>query len=182
MPHLGINAITHMTSLLNALADYVPPHTEHARLGKCSMSINRINGGTATNVVPDACSIELDIRTVPGQKHEDITADLEKVFAQLKAKDNNFSASIGAGRSVEAMETDNDSEFVKSFCQLTGIGETKAVGYTTDGSCLKVLNTPTLIFGPGNTDLCHKPNEYMEIADMEKAKDLYKKVILNYLT
>ena len=182
MPHLGINAITHMTSLLDALAGYVPPHTEHPRLGKCSMSINRIQGGVATNVIPDSCSIELDIRTVTGQKHEDITGDLEKVFAKLKAKDDNFSASIETTRSAEAMETDNDSEFVKSFCNVTGIGETKAVGYTTDAPFLQSLNTPTLIFGPGNTDLCHKPNEYMEIADMEKAKDLYKKVILNYLT
>jgi succinyl-diaminopimelate desuccinylase len=182
MPHLGINAITHMTSLLNALADYVPPHTEHARLGNCSMSINRINGGVATNVVPDRCSIELDIRTVIGQKHEDITGDLEKVFAQLKERDDNFSASIGTARSAEAMETDDGCEFVKSFCKVVGIGETKAVGYATDGPFLKSLNTPRLVFGPGNTGLCHKPNEYMEITDMEKAKGLYKKIILSYLT
>lgn len=181
-PHLGINAITHMTSLLNALAGYTPPHTEHAQLGKCSMSINQIHGGTATNVVPDGCSIELDIRTLPGQKHEDITADLEKVFAQLKAKDDNFSASIETIRSVEAMETDNDCQFVKTFRETTGIDETKAVGYTTDGPFLKSLNTPTLIFGAGDTHLCHKPNEYMEITELEKAKDLYKKIILKYLT
>lgn len=182
MPHLGINAIKHMTSLLNALDGYLPPHIEHPRFGKCSMSINQIHGGCATNVVPDNCSIELDIRTLPGQTHEEIIADLKRVCDELKAADSDFKAEIEVIRSVEALETDENSDFVKGICSLTGIGETKFVGYTTDGPFLSPLNAPTIIFGPGNTDLCHKPNEYIERADLETAKQYYKKIILHYLT
>jgi succinyl-diaminopimelate desuccinylase len=182
MPHLGINAIKHMNSLLNALEGYLLPHVEHPKFGKCSMSINQIHGGCATNVVPDSCSIELDIRTLPGQTHESIIGDLQRVCDELKVADSDFVASIEVMRSVEGLETDGGCEFVKEICSLTGIGETKFVGYATDGPFLSGFNAPTIIFGPGNTDMCHKPNEYIELADMERAKEYYKKIILHYLT
>ena len=63
----------------------------------------------------------------------------------------------------------------------TGIEETKAVPYTTDASFMTDLKTPTAIFGPGNASQCHKPNEYVEIADVEKAKHFYKNIIKTFL-
>lgn len=181
MPHLGINAVMKMHRLVGELAEYVPEFNEHPRLGKCSMSINKIYGGTATNVVPADCSVELDIRTLPGQSHDAIVDEIKTHFERLAASDPEFKADIEIIRSVEAMESDENSEFVKSFCDTVQINETKAVGYTTDGPFLKPLNTPTIIFGPGDTELCHKPNEFIEIDDLHKAKEYYKKVILRYL-
>ena len=58
MPHLGINAIEKMNTFLNRLKDYKIPHTPHALLGDCSMSLNRIVGGSATNIVPESCAVE----------------------------------------------------------------------------------------------------------------------------
>jgi acetylornithine deacetylase/succinyl-diaminopimelate desuccinylase-like protein len=39
-----------------------------------------------------------------------------------------------------------------------------------------------VIFGPGNPGLCHKPDEYIEIADVEKAVGYYKDIILKFLS
>ena len=182
MPHLGINAVMKMHRLFDELKGYMPQYQEHARLGKCSMSINKIYGGTATNVVPADCSVELDIRTLPGQSHEAIVEEVKTLFDKLQQEDSEFKADVEVIRSVEAMESDDNSDFIKSFCQIVDINETKAVGYTTDGPFLKSLNTPMVVFGPGDTDLCHKPNEYIEIDALHKAKEYYKKVILHYLT
>ena len=55
--------------------------------------------------------------------------------------------------------------------------KTKAAGFTTDGPHFQKLNAPIIIFGPGDGNLCHKPNEYIEIAQMEKAKEYFKAVI-----
>jgi acetylornithine deacetylase/succinyl-diaminopimelate desuccinylase-like protein len=43
------------------------------------------------------------------------------------------------------------------------------------------LGAPVVIFGPGNGDVCHKPDEYIEIADVEKAVGYYKNIILKLL-
>jgi succinyl-diaminopimelate desuccinylase len=146
------------------------------------MSVNRISGGKATNVIPDRCTIEIDMRTLPQQQPETTIADLEKLFAELQQTDPDFKARISVIRTVEAMQTDTDTDFVKSFLDVTGIEKTIAVGYTTDAPHFVSMNAPILIFGPGDPDVCHKPDEYIETADIEKAKDLYKDIITKFLT
>ncbi len=182
MPHQGINAIMKMNRLIDRLADYEMPHKTHPLLGGCSMSINRIAGGMATNVIPDECNIDIDIRTVPAQEHDGIIEGLEKVFDEIRQGDADFKAAVSVIRSVEALLTDADSAFVKSFLDVTGIDKTVAVGFTTDGPHFAHLGAPIVIFGPGDPEVCHKPDEYIDIADVEKATELYKDIIVKFLT
>lgn len=182
IPHLGVNAIELMNVLLNRLNDYEPTYTTHPLLGKCSMSINEIHGGKVTNVVPDRCSIKIDIRTLPGQNNQDIISDLEAVCRELQERDERFEAEIApAVRFVPALETDVDSTFVKSFCEVVGMTKTNAVGFATDGPFFAELGAPVVMFGPGKGEVCHKPDEYIDIADLEKGAKLYKNIILKFL-
>ncbi len=180
-PQLGINAISMMKILLDELEHYKIKGGPHKLLGNCSMSINTISGGKAINVVPDKCHIGIDIRTLPGQSRKDIIEDLRKVFAKLRRKNPKFKAGISIVRSVEALQTDCDCEFVRSFCAAAGVRKTKAVGFTTDGPDFALLGAPVVVFGPGKPELCHKGDEYIEIADVQRAAEYYKKVILKLL-
>jgi len=202
-PHLGVNAIISMRYVLDELEKYrrvflprcpdLRRETQgqaktragakpHELLGECSMSINTIAGGKALNVVPDKCSIGIDIRTLPGQNHQDIITDLEKIFAKLKAKNPQFDAEVSVLRQVQALETDSRCDFVKDFCSAVHENRTKAVGFTTDGPYFASLGAPVVIFGPGKPELCHKPDEYIKISDVEKAAEYYKNIILKFLT
>jgi succinyl-diaminopimelate desuccinylase len=146
------------------------------------MSINQIKGGNATNVIPDNCSISIDIRTLPGQPHRQIIDQFEDIFSKLKQQDENFDAKIELERSVPAMESDDNCPFIKRFCGITGVKNTSAAGYATDASFMTDLNGPIAIFGAGDAKICHKPNEYIEIADVEKGKRHFKKIIKAFLT
>jgi len=181
-PHLGVNAITSMRSVLDELENYEIAAEPHKLLGECSMSINTIAGGKALNVVPDKCSIGIDIRTLPAQNHQDIITDLEKNFAKLKAGNSQFDAEVSVLRQVQALETDCLCDFVKDFCSAVQDSKTKAVGFTTDGPYFASLGAPVVIFGPGKPQLCHKPDEYIQISDVEKAAEYYKNIILKFLT
>jgi len=184
MPHLGVNALLKMNSLINRLtAPPTPPMPSqpHPLLGESSMSINQIHAGKAVNVIPDRCSIQIDCRTTPNRTRQDILDDFQTVFAELAAADKNFDAEIEIIRGVDPLLTDTNSEFVKSFCDTTGITETKAVGFTTDGPFFAELGAPVIIFGPGKSELCHKPDEYIDIADLERGKQIFKKIILDLL-
>jgi succinyl-diaminopimelate desuccinylase len=180
-PHLGVNAISSMKSVLNELENYEIDVEPHKLLGECSMSINTIAGGKAVNVVPDKCSIEIDIRTLPGQNHQNIIADLERIFTKLKSENPQFDADIRVIRQVGALETDCNNDFVRNFCSVVRTNETKAVGFTTDGPHFVPLDAPVIIFGPGKPELCHKPDEYIDIGDVEKAVEHYKALILRCL-
>jgi len=182
MPHLGINAIEKANALLNRLKDYKIPHTAHNLLGGCSMSINRIDGGSATNIVPESCVVELDIRTLPGQNREDVIKSIQRICDELHENDSNFKADVSIIRTADALETDANDPFVKAVCTATGITRTGAASFTTDGPYFRKLNAPVIIFGPGDGTLCHKPNEFIEIEQLEKARDYYKRLILALIT
>ncbi len=181
-PQLGVNAINSMRLILNELENYEIPVEPHKLLGGCSMSINTIAGGKALNVVPDKCSIRIDIRTLPGQNNQNVVGDFEEIFAKLKSENPQFDAEVSVLREVQALETDRDCDFVKDLCSCVGVDETKAVGFTTDAPHLTSLGVPIVIFGPGKPHLCHKPDENIDISDLEKAAEHYKNIILKFLT
>ncbi len=189
-PQLGVNAIASMRAFLNELDNFKIRFSAagrltaepHQLLDKCSMSINTITSGKAINVVPDMCSIGIDIRTLPSQDHQDIIDDFQKIFAKLKQENSQFCAEVSVVREVGALETNNDCDFVRNFCSAVGTSETRAVGFTTDGPFFASLGVPVVIFGPGKGELCHKPDEYIEISDVEKAVEHYKNIILKFLS
>jgi succinyl-diaminopimelate desuccinylase len=181
-PQLGVNAIASMKSVLDELENFKIRFEPHEQLGECSMSINTIAGGQAMNVVPDKCEIGIDIRTVPGQNHQDIINDLQKIFAKIKQKNPQFKAGVSIFRGVGALETDTECDFVRDFCSVTGIKKTTSVGFTTDGPHFASLDLPVVIFGPGKPHLAHKPDEYIDISDVEKGVEYYKNIILKFLS
>ncbi|MHC4124568.1 MAG: M20 family metallopeptidase [Planctomycetota bacterium] len=180
-PDLGINAISSMKCVLDTLGDYKPQFAPHPLLGDCSMSINTISGGQAINVIPDHCDIQIDIRTLPGQGHEQIVSDIEQILKELKACNPQFEAQVSVIRAVPALETE-DCEFTRALCCVANKPATEAAVFCTDGPYFARLDVPTVVFGPGKPHLCHQPDEYIEIADLEKAVGHYKKIILEFLS
>jgi succinyl-diaminopimelate desuccinylase len=146
------------------------------------MSVNTIIGGETLNVVPDKCAVGIDIRTIPGIDHQDIVADIKGILDKLKSENPQFEADISIVRQVRSMETDRNCDFIREFCSSLGITETQAVGFTTDGPHFASLGAPVVIFGPGKPSLCHKPDEYIEITDLKKAVEYFKKIIMHFLT
>lgn len=177
-PNLGINAITSMTKFLEALEEY---RTQKFP-ADCSISVNKIAAGDAVNVVPDRCTVAVDIRTTPAVTGGRVIADFEKIFKKLKQSDEKFDAEVAVLRNVPALKTDENCDFIKNFCRVVEADETISVGFCTDGAFLARLNVPVVIYGPGKSELCHKPNEYIELAELEKAASIYKTIIRSFCT
>jgi succinyl-diaminopimelate desuccinylase len=179
MPQLGINAIDSMKMFLNKLENFKIPGVNKL-LGKASISVNKIIGGSAANIVPDLCSVQIDIRTIPGQKTSWIVGEINKILARLSKQNPRFQADLKVLRDSGSLQTDEKCEFVKRSKQILNKHLT-AVPFTTDAPYLTVFKSPIVIFGPGKPQLCHKPGEYIDIKDLKKAVELYKKIILHFL-
>lgn len=81
-PESADNAIQRAAAALQRLHefDWGP---EHPLLGRCHGHVTRIVGGTALNVIPDTCEFWLDIRTVPGESHQQLYERLRGFLCQL---------------------------------------------------------------------------------------------------
>jgi len=181
MPQAGVNAIDKMRRLLNALDVFTPAHQPDPLLGACSMSVNRIEGGAAPNVVPDRCAIQVDFRLVPGQDPDDLATQVRRLCDDLAAGDPDFRVGVDILRAVGPLKMNPADPFIRQLCRSVGVEQTVAVGYTTDGPYFARLGTPLVIYGPGRSDVCHKPDEYIDIADLDEGKRRFKTLILDML-
>jgi len=178
MPHLGVNAILKINALLNRLGGAAIPHTPHPLLGGCSLSANRIAGGSGVNIVPDVCRLDIDIRTLPGQSAEMVVGWMQNILNELAAQDSDFKAEISVLRQCDAMETPADEPFLRAVCQTVGQTEAGAVGFTTDAPYFAPLG-PVVIFGPGDPQQCHKPDESIDIDALHRARTIYQRIFLD---
>lgn len=187
MPDLGINAILAMHRLIEELQKYsfnVPPHP---LLNTPTMNIATIQGGIKTNVVPDLCKLTVDIRTIPGQDHEVIIADMQDLLDNLRDKFPGFRGELQVINNKLPVETPVDHSLVQ---RALAVGQRllqktmapRGVNYYTDASVfVHETGIPTILFGPGDEKLAHQPNEHVAVSDLTAAVKFYIAFALDLL-
>jgi succinyl-diaminopimelate desuccinylase len=186
MPHLGVNAIVFVSRLIGRLEEYPFPFERSRTLGDPTLSVNVISGGVKTNVVADRCSVEFDMRLVPGQKTDDILAQLNALMDELRAEIP-VEVTVDILQDAPALESPPDSRLVLAAVAAVRerCGRQPAVGgvsYATDGALIAPsLGADMIICGPGGVDQLHQPNEYVEVSQLEDAVEVYKAIALTLL-
>lgn len=183
MPHEGINAIVHMSELIERLKHFSFSYEkEHKLLGKPTLTISTVNGGIKTNVVPDQCKVTIDIRTIPEIKHGNIITDIKGILKDLEMKIDHFKAELKIINDLPALENERDNDFVSLALELNKElnkieAEEKGANYYTDASVFfPALKIPTIIYGPGDEKLAHQPDEYVEVKKYIRAIQYYAEI------
>ena len=60
---------------------------------------------------------------------------------------------------------------------LAGTNRTEAVSYGTEGGIFQEAGVPTVVCGPGNILQAHRPNEYIEIAQINACEQFLRRLI-----
>ncbi len=154
-PHLGKNAIHEMARVVDFLqTDYAAwlRQRKHKLLGSATVSVGTISGGRQPNIVADACAIEIDRRTLPGETessvHREITARLAKQKLSVKI----FPARLAPAL---PLETDPALPWVKQFFRSLGQRQPAGVHYFCDAAVLSAGGLPSVVFGPGDIAQAH---------------------------
>jgi acetylornithine deacetylase len=165
-PMAGQNAIYDMLPLiqnLNAYADRLAAR-EDPRLGRATLVVTRIHGGTAANVIPDACMIEADTRLLPGMDPEDVLTELGRIFHSR--------ADFAPGFVAPGMTSPLEGPVWEAFRDALATAELDpspiGVPYCTDASRLRAIG-PCLVWGPGEPAQAHVAEEWIETAALERA-------------
>src|SRR5262249_13454589 len=69
MPERAVNAIAKAARAVTRLEQFTFDVPAHPVLGRATLNVGTIAGGMNVNSVPDAATIGIDIRTIPGQRH-----------------------------------------------------------------------------------------------------------------
>ena len=184
MPHLGVNAITHVMELLRWLGERWPnvPYTPHSLLAPPTMNVGTIAGGVKTNVVPDSCVATVDLRTLPGQDHDVIVQEVRDMAAELASTVPDLAFEVNVGNDMPPVETPVGhplvQEMAAAVADVTGSKPTiRGATYYTDGGMWVERGVPMVIFGPGDDKLAHQPNERVPTSQVVQATRGYIAVL-----
>ncbi|MDA9507132.1 acetylornithine deacetylase [Bradyrhizobium sp. CCBAU 11386] len=184
-PHLGENAIYRAAELLGLVAEHhdkVIRHRTHPLVGAASLTVTRINGGHADNVLPGACDLLLDRRMVPGEDEETVKREIGEILViarerfGLRAEVVDYKATTGG-----ATETAPDSPIVSaSLAASRAHGVAKPGPFGFQGACdlvhFRSIGAQGTVIGPGDLAVAHKPDEFVPVDEFITASLIYRDV------
>jgi acetylornithine deacetylase/succinyl-diaminopimelate desuccinylase family protein len=186
-PHLGVNAVEKMMKLIERI-NFIPLKKEHPLLGKPTLNIGTIQGGTKVNIVPEGCEIEVDRRMLPGEKKEEVLGEIKEILDSLQSQDPLFQYRMEEIDFAEPSEVDPDEEIVKMGVEaIQNVMGRKPMlrgfsGFTDSRFYVNQCHIPTLIFGPGGVDQSHTMDESVAVDALVHAAHIYAMILVDYLS
>jgi acetylornithine deacetylase len=138
-----------------------------------TLHVGRIAGGTALNIVPNVCTLDVEIRNIAA---DDPGAILNRIMDRAAAISEGQRAlfpqvriDVDVFNSYPGLETSPDAAVVRFVQALTGGGETFKVPFGTEGGLFSgELAVPTVVCGPGSMDQGHKPDEFVALDQLDR--------------
>ena len=143
---------------------FTPPYT--------TLQITEINGGNASNIVPETTWFGWEIRAMPGTDPDAIEARLrakaEALLPAMREVAPEADIKIARTNDVPAFAADPESDVLSLALKLAEQNETFAVSYATEASLFHQVGALSVVCGPGDIAQAHTANEWIEIAELEK--------------
>jgi succinyl-diaminopimelate desuccinylase len=167
-----VNAIKNSAEFIlqmDVLNEYLMLNFSNNDLGTPTVCVTNIiaKSGSA-NKVADSSKLTLDIRTTPELEK----ADYKKVVAKFI---NTNKYKIIETSNTPVGYTANGSELIKALKEKNY--DLTVADFASDMSWFSYFGIDCIIFGPGDPALIHKPNESIEVKELERGVDEYKKLL-----
>lgn len=183
----GVSAIMEAVPLLanlRALAEEVraaaPTNSPFEPPGT-TVTIGLIDGGTASNILAQACNITWDMRFEVGddpQAHEArVAAWVAEVDASIKARAPEGGAHMVRRSLSPAMAPETQGAAEALARALTGDNTTRAVAYATEGGIFQGGGLSTVICGPGSILQAHQADEFIEISQLAAGCEFMERLV-----
>ncbi|MFM6971875.1 MAG: succinyl-diaminopimelate desuccinylase [Rhodoluna sp.] len=156
-PWMGKNAIHAASEALDILAAYKPAEIDvDGLVYRESLNAVLINGGIATNVIPDEVTVTVNYRFAPSKSAVDAEAHLREIFSGMEFEVTDMA--VGARPGL-------DREEAKSFVAATKTQAKPKYGWT-DVARFSALGIPAVNFGPGDPSKAHADDESVLVSEI----------------
>ena len=183
-PALGVNAIDGQQLVLSALESWRDQIGERYRddefeVPTPTLNFGRISGGDSPNRICDECKLALDIRLLPGMERPAVVAELHDVVANALDGGAWTFELAAIGGYADAFAGPSDAEFLDAVETLCGCSAKTAL-FGTEAPFLSEMGLQTLVLGAGDIAVAHQPDEYVTMAAIERATDVYANLIQRF--
>ena len=167
-PERGENAILKLTRALDQLDHHLGGQLAtftHPVLGRSTMNVGLIRGGTRPNIVPDRAEAVIDIRITPALA----AAGGALKLLQETIEFHELAVEIVNPHENPPMETAADHPMIQT---LLATGSSLAgAPWFSDAAHLSSGGIPSICIGPGSIDQAHTVDEFIEIFALQQGAE-----------
>lgn len=178
VPDRGVNAVYRMGRVVAAIERYakeLPATRCDSLLGRPTISVGVIDGGTAVNIVPDRCRIEVDRRLIPGETPESAHGEFVRAIGSDPSLDFPIEFPPPWWRLPPMSDAINGplaDRFGAVLRATKPAYRRLAEPYGTNASALSAAGMPAIVFGPGDIAKAHTPDECVPLPEIESAAEV----------
>jgi succinyl-diaminopimelate desuccinylase len=185
-PENGINAVDKMIQLISKFREI--PRGTHPLTGKDTLNLGILKGGTKVNIVPADCEAHFDFRM---GSPADTTSSLrwfQETIHNLKGEDPQFEVvdfEFYERRDPVEVDFAHPALAVAGSCIQEVTGKSPAMGGTMSaGDAYHSLKKgiPGIFLGPGDSNVLHQTNEFLDVQELNQAAKVYALLILRLCT
>jgi acetylornithine deacetylase len=185
LPDTGVSAVMEALALMELIAEMgrearAVTHAHFNPPGP-TMTIGRVDGGTATNILARKCTFMWDLRTPEVTQADAIEARFraaaEALDAKIKARAPEGGVSVTRRSNTPGLAIARDSAAEQLGRALTGDNETRAVAYAAEAGLFQRAGIPAIICGPGSIEQAHQPDEWIELSQLDEGAAFMKRLI-----
>ena len=185
--HRGVSAVMTAAKLvekLNSMAADLAENTA-AETGfephHSTIHVGVIRGGTAINIISRHCEFLWDIRSIPNDNPQTIIDEFEQ-YCRDEILPNMVQISDQCSVATEVTASAPAFLMTESpaLALLSSLGIAAAehhAPYVAEAGQFQAADFPTVICGPGSIDQAHKPNEFIELEQIDQGEAFLRRLI-----
>lgn len=183
VPHHGSNAILTAAALLRGFTDYqrLLETRSHALLGPPTVNVGVIEGGTKPNIVPSRCRVQFSRRLLPGETPAGARDEVAEVLGTHA--DRRLWGISSPWWTVEPYQLPEGhplATVVHAAATACGVVDVAPRGFPASSDAA-YFGAPVVLFGPGSLAQAHSLDEWVAVADMVTATEVYLRAVLTAL-
>ncbi|MDZ3992865.1 acetylornithine deacetylase [Pseudomonas sp. Teo4] len=148
-----------------------------------TLHIGRIDGGKALNIVPNLCTLEFEFRNLPADDPERLLGELRERAEALVREAKQVSAAAAIDIEVmneyPGLDTHPSVEAVRLMHSFA-VPDTRhiKVSFGTEGGLFaNRLDVPVVVCGPGSIEQAHKPDEFIEVSQLQAGEQFLQTLL-----
>jgi acetylornithine deacetylase len=174
-PDLGLNAIHAMAGALSAAVSEAErlthgPFDPAFEPAYSSLQAGVVAGGQSVNIIPSACTLDLEARAIPGVDPASLLTPVKARAEALAAE--GFRIEWTPMSAYPALSLPQDAALAALLRELTGEVPLAAVSYGTEAGLYQASGFDAIICGPGDIGRAHKPDEYILTSELAACQRL----------
>lgn len=183
LPEQGVSAVMEAMKLMNLVVEMgrEAKALSHAHFTPATMTIGRVEGGTAANIIARRCEFVWDLRCPEMAQGDAIEARFraaaEALDAEIKARAPEGGVAVTRRSKTPGLAIDPDSEAETLARALTGDNETRVVSYAAEAGLFQQAGLPAVICGPGSIEQAHQPDEWIERSQIDEGAAFMKRLV-----